>query len=201
MVGIRERKTAQTRQRISDHATRLFEQHGFERVTLAQVAEAADVSVKTVTNYFGAKEDLFFDAEPDILDALVDAVRSRGSASPTQAVRPLVLEGPLLAGSCPWRDVGDVTWEAMRTWSSCEHASRTLTARRAAILREWVVPLTDASGSAPWAAMFVGILGLRHDIVQAGLVRGDRPDDVERLVAATVGDALDALERGFRGAR
>ncbi|MET9350019.1 TetR/AcrR family transcriptional regulator [Streptomyces termitum] len=195
--GIRERKRAETRQRISDHATRLFERDGFENVTLARIAEAVDVSVKTVTNYFAAKEDLFFDAEPLVLDALTDALRRRGTASATAALRPLVLGSPLLAAPCPWDGVDPGTWEAMRVWARCEEDSPTLRTRRAAILRSWREPLAEAAGSAPWAALAVGVLLLRHDLLQRGLLDGTEPAGVRRSVETTVGQALDALERGF----
>ncbi|TCN48161.1 TetR family transcriptional regulator [Rhodococcus sp. SMB37] len=199
MVSMRERKRAETRQRISDRATRLFERDGFEKVTLAQVAEAADVSVKTVTNYFGAKEDLFFDAEPAILEALQSALSHRDSESPTAVLYPIILDGPILAGPCPWSDLDTAQWEAMRVWAECERNSPTLTTRRAAILQSWIEPLATASGSVAWAAMLVGILMLRHNIVQQGLIDRDRPLDVEQQLSRTVAQALDALERGFQG--
>ncbi|MEZ0112491.1 AcrR family transcriptional regulator [Catenulispora sp. EB89] len=198
--GLRERKRAQTRQRISDCATRLFERDGFENVTLAQVAQAADVSVKTVTNYFGAKEDLFFDAEPAILEALVDVLRHRAAKSPTAVLRPLILDGPLLTAPSPWAGVDTHSWNAMRAWTQCEHDSPTLRTRRAAILQSWSGPLATASGSAPWAALMVGALMLRHDLLQQGLLGGATPTDVERQLKAAVGQALDALERGFENA-
>ena len=54
--GLRERKKRQTRQYISDVATGLFMERGFDAVTVAEVADAADVSVNTVYNYFSTKE-------------------------------------------------------------------------------------------------------------------------------------------------
>ncbi|NUR86083.1 MAG: TetR family transcriptional regulator [Nonomuraea sp.] len=63
--GLRERKKRETRQRIADMAMGLFMIHGFEKVTVADVARAADVSVNTVFNYFGTKEDLFLDRQDD----------------------------------------------------------------------------------------------------------------------------------------
>jgi AcrR family transcriptional regulator len=57
----RERKKQQTRQAISDVATALFMERGFDAVTVAEVARAADVAVQTVFNHFPTKEDLFFD--------------------------------------------------------------------------------------------------------------------------------------------
>ncbi|WP_243726086.1 TetR/AcrR family transcriptional regulator [Actinomadura rubrisoli] len=60
-MGLRELKKQQTRQNISHQATRLFLRHGFDRVTIADVAAAAQVAKMTVTNYFPRKEDLALD--------------------------------------------------------------------------------------------------------------------------------------------
>ncbi|MFI8218769.1 TetR/AcrR family transcriptional regulator [Streptomyces sp. NPDC085932] len=85
--GLRERKKRETRQRISDIATGLFLEHGFVTVTMAEVAEAADVSVNTVYNYFPAKEDLFFDRSEGVVDRLSRWVRARDAGeSATRAV-------------------------------------------------------------------------------------------------------------------
>lgn len=77
MTGLRERKKQQTRQLISDIATGLFLDRGFDRVTVAEIAEAAEVSVNTVYNYFPSKEDLFFDREPEIIERTSTLVRER----------------------------------------------------------------------------------------------------------------------------
>jgi AcrR family transcriptional regulator len=60
-LGRRERKKQLTRRAISDVATELFMERGFDAVTVAEVAAAADVAVQTVFNHFPTKEDLFFD--------------------------------------------------------------------------------------------------------------------------------------------
>jgi AcrR family transcriptional regulator len=65
--GRRESKKLETRQRISDVATRLFVERGFEAVTLDEIAAAAKVSKMTVFNYFARKEDLMLDREDDLL--------------------------------------------------------------------------------------------------------------------------------------
>lgn len=75
--GLRERKKRQTRQHISDVATGLFMARGFEAVTIAEIAEAAEVSVNTVYNYFPAKEDLFVDREDEVVDRPSRLVRER----------------------------------------------------------------------------------------------------------------------------
>lgn len=85
--GLRERKKRQTRQRISDIATGLILERGFDAVTVAEIADAADVSVNTVYNYFPAKEDLFLDRGLDMVDRLSRWVRGRRvGESPADAV-------------------------------------------------------------------------------------------------------------------
>ncbi|GAA2293940.1 hypothetical protein GCM10010149_47330 [Nonomuraea roseoviolacea subsp. roseoviolacea] len=75
--GLRERKKRETRRRISDMATGLFLMRGFDQVTVAEVARAADVSVNTVFNYFGTKEDLFLDRQADLEEIYRGIVRDR----------------------------------------------------------------------------------------------------------------------------
>ncbi|WP_433333279.1 TetR/AcrR family transcriptional regulator [Spirillospora sp. CA-294931] len=60
-MGLRALKKRQTRENIAHQATRLFLERGFDRVTIAEVAAAAQVAKMTVTNYFPRKEDLALD--------------------------------------------------------------------------------------------------------------------------------------------
>jgi AcrR family transcriptional regulator len=76
-LGLRERKKRRTRETISDVATGLFIDRGFDRVTIAEVARAADVSVNTIFNYFRTKEDLFFDRQVEVEEARSRIVRGR----------------------------------------------------------------------------------------------------------------------------
>ncbi|MGI5529379.1 TetR/AcrR family transcriptional regulator [Streptomyces syringium] len=75
--GLRESKKQETRQLISDHATRLFIEEGFERTTIAEIAAAARVAKKTVTNYFPRKEDLALDHHEEFTASLARAVAGR----------------------------------------------------------------------------------------------------------------------------
>jgi AcrR family transcriptional regulator len=83
----RTRKRLATRQAISDAATRLFMERGFDRVTIDEIAEAADVGRMTVFNHFPRKEDMFFDREQEGHDLAFEAIRSRPpGTSPIQAL-------------------------------------------------------------------------------------------------------------------
>ncbi|MER5509739.1 CerR family C-terminal domain-containing protein [Streptomyces sp. NPDC002766] len=59
--GLRERKKRLMRQRLSDTATEMFLEHGFDGVRVAEIARACGVSEKTVFNYFPTKESLILD--------------------------------------------------------------------------------------------------------------------------------------------
>lgn len=75
-VGLRELKKSRTRQVIADTAMDLFRRHGYDAVTVEQVAAAAQVSKKTVFNYFATKEDLVFARTDDREAAIVAAATS-----------------------------------------------------------------------------------------------------------------------------
>ena len=103
--GLRERKKERTRQQIGEAAQRLFAERGFDAVTVAEVARAADVSVGTIFNYFRTKEELFYSGMEAFEARLVDAVRERPAGQPVlEAFSDFVLAHRLL----PPRAVVDV---------------------------------------------------------------------------------------------
>ncbi|MER5185622.1 TetR family transcriptional regulator [Streptomyces sp. NPDC002896] len=75
--GLRERKKLQTAQMLWETAIGLFLQHGFDNVTVTQIAAAANVSKMTVFNYFPAKEDLAMRPMADHVGDPARAVRER----------------------------------------------------------------------------------------------------------------------------
>jgi AcrR family transcriptional regulator len=90
--GLRERKKRLTRAAIFAAAERLFSERGFENVTVAEIADAANISVKTLFTYVRAKEELVFSDDPNILDAVVAAVRNRAAGrSPLDVVTATLL--------------------------------------------------------------------------------------------------------------
>jgi AcrR family transcriptional regulator len=77
--GLRERKKRQTREAIAAAAMALFRERGFDAVTIADIARAADVSEKTIFNYFPAKEDLVFREGGERRAAIIQAIRDRAA--------------------------------------------------------------------------------------------------------------------------
>ncbi|SNR73695.1 transcriptional regulator, TetR family [Actinoplanes regularis] len=95
-VGRRERKKAATRQAIADAALRLFLEHGYDRVSLREIADAADVSTTTLFKHFSGKEALVFDQEQDNEARLIAAVRERaGGQGIVDALREHLLSAYL----------------------------------------------------------------------------------------------------------
>lgn len=77
--GLRERQKQQTRQAISEIATRMFAARGFDEVTISEIAEAAGVAKMTVTNYFPRKEDLVFDRADAVIGHLAGIIAGRAA--------------------------------------------------------------------------------------------------------------------------
>jgi AcrR family transcriptional regulator len=79
--GLRERKKRAAREAIAATARRLFAERGFDAVTVAEVAAAAQVSEKTVFNYFPTKEDLAFAGREEGIAQFVTAIAERPPGS------------------------------------------------------------------------------------------------------------------------
>lgn len=128
---LRSRKRLATRQSISNAATRLFHEHGFDHVTVDQIAAAADVGRMTVFNHFPRKEDMFFDRDEEGREALCEAIRQRADGvAPLEALRQLAHR--LVAQGSPFVDFSDRSQGFVQTIEGSE----TLKARARAIRDE-----------------------------------------------------------------
>jgi AcrR family transcriptional regulator len=97
--GLRERKKRLMRQKLSDTATRMFMEHGFDQVRVAEVAETCGVSEKTVFNYFPTKESLVLDRLETTVSSLRTGLADSGRPPVEAALRILDRE---LAGMTNW---------------------------------------------------------------------------------------------------
>ena len=75
--GLRERKRRRTREAIARAALELFDRQGFHETTIPQIAEAADVSPRTVSGYFPHKEELAFPDSEEAFASLDERLRER----------------------------------------------------------------------------------------------------------------------------
>ncbi|MFF0289674.1 TetR/AcrR family transcriptional regulator [Streptomyces sp. NPDC005262] len=93
-VSLRERKKQLTYQAVSDAAIAMFLERGFDKVSVAEVAAAADISKPTLFRYFPAKEDLALHRFADHEDEAARVVAARGQdESPLDALRRHFLDG------------------------------------------------------------------------------------------------------------
>lgn len=75
--GLRERKKRETRRLLAEIATRMFAERGFDAVRVSEIAAKANVSDKTVFNYFPTKEDLILEGREEVERELLRTVRER----------------------------------------------------------------------------------------------------------------------------
>jgi AcrR family transcriptional regulator len=196
-TGLRERKKRATRALIAETALRLFAERGFDQTTVAEVAEAASVSVKTVFNYFPAKEDLFFDRAEEVEQVWLDAVADRQPGEPLLAgLRRRVLSrfadhpnGPsgqfrkVLAGSTLLQARGQ------QLWAGHEDAIAQALAERLNADREDLTARVLAH-----QVLSIHPMVLR--MVEAWTQQGAAPDEVRDRALRLINRAFDILERG-----
>ncbi|MFG2722985.1 TetR/AcrR family transcriptional regulator [Streptomyces sp. NPDC048416] len=196
--GLRERKKRETRQRISDLATGLFLERGFEAVTIAEVAEQADVSVNTVYNYFPAKEDLFLDRSKGIVDRLSRWVRGRDDGESAAGAVLRELRGEVESVS---PRVG--LMEGYKRFMAVIHDSPALKARLWAVGQEVLenldATLREEVGAAPdepLPSLIAGQINWVHQTAMAAISRemmaGRDPKAVSREVLVLI-DEMEGL--------
>jgi AcrR family transcriptional regulator len=202
VLGLRERKKAQTRQTIADTALRLFTERGFDQVTVAEVARQAEVSEATLFNYFRTKEDLLFSRMGEYEVKLVDAVRDRdGAISPVAALAEFLLRPQHDRLSS--RDSG-----SLATIARMITASPALLARERQVFAEHTAELAAVLAKqthahpedlAPWvvANALMGVHRAILDSVRRRALDGQPNPRLAREVRLQAERALALLEKGL----
>jgi AcrR family transcriptional regulator len=207
-MGLRERKKQQTRELIADTARRLFTERGFESVTVAQIAQAADVAEATVFNYFPTKEDLFYSRLEAFEEDLLTAVRERDpGVSVLDAFRDFLLaRRGVFAMNAPGGD--DEATEQLRTVTRVITESPALLARERQVFARYADALAaliaDETGSsrgdvAPRVVAYA-LLGTHRaliDFVRERALAGARASQISREVRAQAKRAFAQLEHGL----
>jgi AcrR family transcriptional regulator len=194
-MGLRERKKQQTRELIADAARRLFAERGFDAVTVAQVARAANVSEVTVFNYFSTKEDLFYGGMQFFEETLLDAVRVRAPGeSVLEAFRRPVLEGFKRLAADERARMITTAGKLIAASPALEAHEREIVARYTRQLADQLAEETSAEpGDVASMAVASALMGVQRALVtyvRSSILAGRRG---EQLVA----DARSQAVRGF----
>ncbi|WP_129842523.1 TetR/AcrR family transcriptional regulator [Streptomyces sp. RFCAC02] len=195
MTGLRERKKAQTRQHLCAVATDLFVARGFDAVTIAEIAEAAEVSVNTVYNYFPAKEDLFLPWEHQV-DRPSRRVRDRapGESAAEALLRELRRD---IADRRPWVGFMERGYDR---FLRVVFGSPTLIARlqrmQHATAERLADTLREETGAAPddpvpglVAGLLTWLTGNVFRVAGDGAMAGDPADEIVRRMLHVIAEA------------
>jgi AcrR family transcriptional regulator len=199
--GLRARKKRAAREAIAATARRLFAERGYDAVTVAEIAAAADVSEKTVFNHFGTKEDLAFAGREERLARLLaDLARRPPGASVLDVFRAVTgaMVDELLAG-------GDE--DALAT-PTIVGGSRALQERLATGWEDEAAALTAAiaetSGAADGdvvPAIVARTLSWTHRaifrVALTGLLTGEDREQLAAQLRVAADRAYDQLGRGL----
>jgi AcrR family transcriptional regulator len=207
--GLRERKKLKTRELIAETARRLFEQRGFEGVSVAEIARAADVSEKTVFNYFPTKEDLFYHRMETFEEELLEAVRRRKpDESVLDAFRRFLLDPRGVFGKLEVEGSDEVR-RRLRAITQVITASPALRAREQQVFERYTESLAsliaEETGGRPEdvepravAGALIGVHRALIDFVRRRTLAGeDEPVRLARDLRAQARRAFAVLERGL----
>jgi AcrR family transcriptional regulator len=196
MTGLRESKKQHTRERIASEAMRLFATRGFDHVTVAEVAEAAEVSEKTVFNYFPTKEDLFFDEVPARAAAFSAVIRDREPGqSALSALREL-----------QDRDSSRLTSAEFATFARIIEESPALQAKELEVMRYFGETLADTLRTELGASeldariaatVLVGVHAQFFRLARKQALAGRHGPAAARKLRADLARAYDLLEHGL----
>lgn len=206
-MGLRERKKRQTAQLISDVASALFIQRGFDNVTVAEIAEATGVSTKTVFNYFPRKEDLFLDRFPEAVDLMTKAVLERPEGEePEAALRRLFLG--LLERRHPLAGVGpgyERFWRVVAESPALRARARELAEETEDVLAGLFAEAWGAAAADPLPRMAAALVAAAYRTVYlTGLRRLLAGDSVETVLSdhvALLNHAFDAVDQALASLR
>jgi AcrR family transcriptional regulator len=194
----RSRKRLATRQGISNTATRLFVERGFDHVTVDEIAAAADVGRMTVFNHFPRKEDMFFDLDEEGREILREALLRRDPAvAPIETLR--LLAHQLIAEQSPYVEFS----ARSQGFVQAIEGSETLKARARAIRDELAqvvtVALSQCVGrepSDPDAQLAAGLLLATWTV---GFIRAHRTFRQKRDTETAKAAFLAIVDKGTIG--
>ncbi|WP_225655645.1 TetR family transcriptional regulator [Streptomyces pseudogriseolus] len=186
--GLRERKKRRMYRTVSDIAIRMFLERGFDAVSVAEVAAAAEISKPTLFRYFPAKEDLVLYRIADHEEEPARVVRE--GPTPLEALRRHFLEG--LERRDPVTGLNDDP--EVLAFHTLLYGTPSLVARLYRQLERTEEALAEALGGGLDARLAAGqVVAVRRILAQENwrrIAAGERLDEVRE-------DAVAAAERAF----
>jgi AcrR family transcriptional regulator len=200
--GLRARKKRQTREAIAETARRLFVERGFEAVRISEIAEAADVSEKTVFNYFPTKEDLVYWRLEEFEEALLDSIRDRrpGESAVDGFGRFVLQPRGLLAEDQASEELVGITRMIAASPALLAREQRVFdryTVSLAAVLVAETGAREDDIEPVVAANAMIGLHRALVDYTRASVLEGVRNPKLSRNVRAQGQAGLAALKRGL----
>ncbi|MFH8344671.1 TetR/AcrR family transcriptional regulator [Streptomyces sp. NPDC018045] len=204
-LGLRERKKLQTERRVWRTAVELFLERGFEKVSVQEIAAAAEVSKMTVFNYYGSKEDLVLKPMEHHAGDVAQAVNTRGrgesavAAVCRQFVEMLELRDPSV-GLCDKEEVLSIRRLIVETPALLLRAY----ANRLHGLQQLAEVLERESGGDRMDAQVAAgqLMAARNALINENhrrLLAGEAADAVYPDAVAAAHRAFGLVERGLGG--
>jgi AcrR family transcriptional regulator len=202
-LGLRERKKARSRLAISNLATKMFIERGFDDVTVAEVAAAADVSVATIFNYFETKEELFFDREGKVVEAQRRFILERKAGEAITTVLHREFLAAIDAGVPHLMAEGASFLRTIEGSAALRARLRLGFEKAEASLAETIAEETEGRPADPTpqivAAILVAIQRTLLESATAAALRGDAVASTKRKLRQACDRAFALLEGGMRG--
>jgi AcrR family transcriptional regulator len=217
--GRRERKKLATRRQIAGTAIGLFLERGFDDVSVAEIAEAADVSKVTVFNHFPAKTDMVFELADERRPQAAAVIRDRApGVSAVEAVRDYYVQA--LHDRAEWTGLHDGVEPFVRMVWASPTLLAAFGARGQASEQELADALAEAVGETPipslrdpsdWepdsppgplghqlvAGLINGAIGQLINANLARMLAGQTADEAQPAAVADAGRAFAMLSDGI----
>lgn len=196
-LGRRERKKRETREALHRAALAAILERGLAGVTVEEIADEADVSVRTFFNYFASKEEAVLGVDPGLPAELRAAVLARPDGEePLASLRAVLVETAQRMSADPeaWgrrlqavRNHPELLTAHLAAWSAVERSLVEAVALRTG---------TDAERDLYPGLVVAAAVGANR--VAALHWKGSRSRGGQASLSALVGQALDVLARGLR---
>jgi AcrR family transcriptional regulator len=207
--GLRERKKRLMRQQLSDTATQMFMERGFDAVRVTEIAEACGVSEKTVFNYFPTKESLILDRLESTMASLKSGLTQTGVEPTEAALRILNDELSAMTSWLTRQDDLAQASAAIRRFGTLIQASPSLRAHQSDMMDQFVAVaaeiLARRVGMSPGdpepqiaATALLGLWRIQFQALSKYLDGTRTPAQVHQAVSAEVSRAAQLIDTGLR---